>query len=689
MNVMKNLASYTPLYLSLFLILGIYIEYSYKLVNEQTLWIAMPIVGLLFLFRIHANRLYRYSLVFTVLSYMSVIGIGIFSTYLSDPRNNPKHYSRSDIFFNNDLFISKLQIQEVLRPTKSFYRYVAFVRVVDAEQVRGKILLNIKKEILFQDLNVDDVLLSRQQFQEIRSPQIPYEFNYKKYLENQNIYHQIYIMNADDFKIQTPVSSTLGNASRFRNRISLSLKKMNVSEEVLAVIQALWMGQKTGLSRALRTSYANAGAMHILAVSGLHVGIFTFLLFYILRPLQRFKFGKVAQLLISLFFLWSFALIAGLSASVVRAVTMFTAVSIALLINRPFSVHNSLFFSLFVLLLIHPYFLFDVGFQLSYLAVIGIIWLRPAVKNIWHPKSGFLKKIWALTTVSMAAQLGVFPLTVYYFKQFPGLFFLSNLVLIPFLGSLLIAGVFVLFMAYFNILYTEVANVFFYCIDALNSIVKWIGSMGFFVIDDLTITDFHILLFYSLLIVLFMWMQSRNIQFIFWMLVIVIAFQLDQLFFVKRIMSSSELLIFNDYNKSMVLYRKGDRITVFSERASIQEENRSLANYRSKFDIPLENLQWNNSYLVQTKTRRILRVDSLGLYKYKSVKPDIVILQNSPKINLSRLILELKPDLIVADGTNFSSYINKWEATCVKTKTPFHSTNRKGAFILKEKVLIR
>jgi competence protein ComEC len=154
-------------------------------------------------------------------------------------------------------------------------------------------------------------------------------------------------------------------------------------------------------------------------------------------------------------------------------------------------------------------------------------------------------------------------------------------------------------------------------------------------------------------------------------------------------MSSSELLIFNDYNKSMVLYRKVDRITVFSERASIQEENRSLANYRSKFDIPLENLQWNNSYLVQTKTRRILRVDSLGLYKYKSVKPDIVILQNSPKINLSRLILELKPDLIVADGTNFSSYINKWEATCVKTKTPFHSTNRKGAFILKEKVLIR
>ena len=150
--------------------------------------------------------------------------------------------------------------------------------------------------------------------------------------------------------------------------------------------------------------------------------------------------------------LWCFALIAGMSASVVRAVTMFSFVAVGLSFKRRKTILFSLISSAFLLLLVKPMFLFDVGFQLSYLAVFGIVWVQPKLANLFNCKYWFFRKVWSMCSVSIAAQMGVLPLSLYYFHQFPGLFFLSNVLIIPFLGAILMGGILVIILALSNML---------------------------------------------------------------------------------------------------------------------------------------------------------------------------------------------------------------------------------------------
>ena len=163
----------------------------------------------------------------------------------------------------------------------------------------------------------------------------------------------------------------------------------------------------------------------------MHVGIILLILSWFLKPLERLRFGKTAKTIFIIIFLWCFAFIAGLSASVVRAVTMFTFLAVGLYFGKKRVVAYSLISSLFFLLIVKPMFLFDVGFQLSYLAVFGIIWVQPKLYQVWKPKNKVLDTIWQLFTVSIAAQVGILPLSLFYFHQFPVLFFVSNLVIIP------------------------------------------------------------------------------------------------------------------------------------------------------------------------------------------------------------------------------------------------------------------
>lgn len=160
----------------------------------------------------------------------------------------------------------------------------------------------------------------------------------------------------------------------------------------MAVIKALLLGQRQDISKGLLTDYQNAGAIHILAVSGLHVGILLLILTFILRPIDRFKNGKYIKAIGIIVFLWMFAFIAGLSASVVRAVTMFSFIAIGQSFQKKTLIEFSLITSMLFLLLVKPMFLFDVGFQLSYLAVFGIIWVQPKLDSLYVPKYYLDKK---------------------------------------------------------------------------------------------------------------------------------------------------------------------------------------------------------------------------------------------------------------------------------------------------------
>ena len=162
------------------------------------------------------------------------------------------------------------------------------------------------------------------------------------------------------------------------------------------MIQALLLGKRDDISETNYNNYKNAGVVHILAVSGLHVGIILFLLEFILSPLERLPKGKTIKLIVVVLLLWGYAFVAGLSPSIFRAVTMFSFVAYALYLSRPTNLFNIIALSMLFILLVKPLFLFQVGFQMSYAVVFAIVWIYPKLQKFWFPENIIIRKTWQL-----------------------------------------------------------------------------------------------------------------------------------------------------------------------------------------------------------------------------------------------------------------------------------------------------
>ena len=296
----------------------------------------------------------------------------------------------------------------------------------------GKAILYLQKNSLSQSLNYGDVILVKGSLGELSGPKNPGEFNYKQFLGYDQIYHQHYIPQNNFYLLDREQGNAIISASiKTGQFLEAQLERYIRSPRSLAIAKALTLGIKDELDNDLRNAYAAAGAMHVLAVSGLHVGIIFLIVATIFKKWRKHKKGRIVFALISLFILWFYAFITGLSPSVLRAATMFSFIIIAQAMKRRTNIYNTVAASAFVLLCFNPYLLFSVGFQLSYLAVLGIVFFQPKIYRLLQFKHSLVDKIWSITAVSIAAQLATAPLGLLYFHQFPTYFFLSNLVVIP------------------------------------------------------------------------------------------------------------------------------------------------------------------------------------------------------------------------------------------------------------------
>ncbi|MGB0892275.1 MAG: ComEC/Rec2 family competence protein, partial [Flavobacteriaceae bacterium] len=518
---------------------------------------------------------------------------------------------------------------------------------------------------------------------ELKSPLNQHQFNYKSYLVKQGIHHQIFVTKNEFISIVNSDVSLFGLSTKFRERVKESLQKYHFSKNEFGVINALLLGQRQDISKELINDYANAGAIHILAVSGLHIGIILLILSSILKPLDSIKYGKFIKLLLIVMLLWVFAFIAGLSASVVRAVTMFTFVAFGMISNRKSNIYYSLITSMFYLLLIKPMFLFDVGFQLSYLAVFGIVWIQPMLSSLWIPKYKLINKIWQLLTVSVAAQLIILPVSLYYFHQFPSLFLLSNLVIIPFLGIILMLGILVIVLAVINLLPQILADFYGTVINMMNQFVSWVASQEGFLLIDISVSK---LVMISLYIAIFSGVYFFNKRTSKGLLMFLVSLTLIQSTFIyeKYIRNSKhELIIFHKSRTSIIGERNAGKLLVSSELDTVEIRNlKLLKSYKIGEDI---DLTFKNKIqdVFYTNKNQLLVIDSLGVYQNLNINQPIVLLRHSPKINLKRMINELNPKQIIADGNNYKSYINNWREICEKEKIPFHYTGKNGTYIIK------
>ncbi|MDG1037570.1 MAG: ComEC/Rec2 family competence protein [Polaribacter sp.] len=671
---MKRLLYYLPLHFVVLGILGICFQFFTKLWNlnsKETLFLLGFLTILVYVIK---NRVLR-----TLLTFLLFFFIGVSSVYINDHRNYDSFYEHH--LEENSTLI--LQIYSVLKSGNYYHKYEAKVLKVDDKKATGTILLNIKKDSTSIPLKVDNQLLLKPVLKELIPPLNPNQFNYKSYLAKQGIHHELFSEKGQFLKLNSKKSTLLGLSAKFRNQIQESLNDYNFKKNELSVISALLLGQRQDISKELIKDYQRAGAVHILAVSGLHVGVILLILAFIFKPVERLKYGKFLKTIIIVFLLWMFAFIAGLSASVVRAVTMFTFLAIGMSFKRKNVVEFSFISSMFFLLLIKPMFLFDVGFQLSYAAVFGILWTQPKMYNVWKPRFKIFDFFWQLVTVSIAAQIGILPLSIYYFQQFPGLFLASNLVVIPFLGAILIGGVLVIILSLLNILPQFLADFYGIIISSMNAFISWVSHQEEFLFKEISISFQLMLCWYAVIFLcVYFLLRKTTIKLIYFFISVAL---LQSVFLIESYKNKSkeEIIVFHKSRFSMIGKRIGERVLVQHNIDSVRffKEN-SIKSYSIAESIT-EIKETNFKNIFSFSNKDILLIDSLGIYQISGLNAPIVVLQYSPKINMSRLIKKIEPSQIIADGSNYKSDAIRWENICLRNNVPFHYTGVKGAYVLK------
>ena len=675
-----QLLNFTIIKLTICLIIGILLGYFFDLsivyiISLSTIFLLLLVVDLI----VSKNTRKKHS--WTIISiYLATVCIGYLSITTHNESNFKNHYSKVNQKQKDSSLLINFRIREVLKPGNFYNKYVIDILSLDYKKTSGRSLLNVAKDSTINLLKVDDILITNTQFKELIPPLNPHQFDYKTYLKKQHIYHQLFVSNTELLTISNTKHSLFGFASLLRETINKKLNEFNFEQDELAIINALLLGQRQDISKDIYDSYTQAGAIHILAVSGLHVGIILILLNILFKPIEYFKHGLFFKTLLLIVILWSFAIIAGLSASVVRAVSMFTVVAIAMNLKRPTNVYNTLTISMFILLLWKPTFLFDVGFQLSYLAVFAIVAIQPMLDKLWQPKLKLVKFFWNIFTVTLAAQFGIIPISLYYFHQFPGLFFISNLAIIPFLGVILGLGIIVIGLSLLSLLPSFLAEVFGSIISKMNQLVVWVADQESFLFRNISFDFAHILISYAIIITALIYLKTKTFKSIVSLLTIIIISQ-GILMFDKKEKAENSFIVFHKSRHSIIGQKTNQQLYLYSNiNDSILQQDKTITNY--KVGAHLNSVSIDSIKNIYTfDNHKLLVIDSLGIYKTTLFKPTIILLQHSPKINLERLIEQLQPQLIVSDGSNYKSYQERWKATCEAKKIPFHQTSKKGAFI--------
>jgi len=614
---------------------------------------------------------------------------GIFITEFQKPENKTKHYTKFDSEISAVRLIEDVVVKQ--NSNKCEVEVIAIKRDSNWVNTNGKAILYLAKDTLSNSLSFGDELLINSKWKVIDLPTNPAQFNYKNYLYNSGIIAQQYVTN-DKWKISKKETnlSVRKHAFVYQKRLLNTLKN-NFEDDELSVLSALLLGYKDLLGRDVIMTYASSGAMHVLAVSGLHVGIIFMVLNFFLSFLNSIKFGNYLKAFILIIALWIYALITGMSPSVLRATTMFSFIIIGGALKRDTNIYNTLAASAFVLLIYNPFIILQVGFQLSYAAVLGIVYLQPKLHNLYRPSSWLLDKVWAISAVSIAAQIATFPLGMFYFHQFPNYFLLSNLFVIPLATFIIGFGVFLFLISWYLPLSNLIVLVLNKLLLFLNFSVDWVQSLPHSLTVGVSVYKMETFLIYLIIILLIPAVIKRSFK------LIKIAISLSVLLVIYQIY---EKVTLQNQQYFIVYDVKGEQAIDFVDGSNnyfIADEN--LANDQSKMRFHIHHFRWERRVLesnlvsVDFLANNYLRAGNHIKFFDKKIllwdkdfkKPtnlaalqlDYIIVSEKANINLENINCKL---LIIDSSVDYyKEEVIKKE--CLKWDIPFYDVNTEGAYL--------
>ena len=669
------------LYLTSSLILGIILD-TYL---QFPPWIGFALIGITlilygWLMRRNTTRFLRTTgIIPAILILFTTIGITVHAIH--QPTHDPKHFTHQLNRSPSESHLLQIELLEKLQPTKKFMRFIAAVHTLDNQFSRGKILLHVPRPTAtafqtgtFYALN--SILTP------IQGTKNPGQFNYAQQLARRGILAQTMTTPLQLKPEHQNVRSWRMTLGQLRQKLALLLRSDAFEPREQGVLNALVLGQRQDLDRTTREDYARAGVIHILAISGLHLGILYAIIQMLLFPLRRLRHGHTIQTLLCLFFIWSFAVFTGATPSVLRAATMFTFLAIGKWHHARSSIIRSLLVSAFVLLCFDPSLLFEVGFQLSYAALFGIVAFHPLTNKLFNTNLLPLRVLWDTARVSCAAQLAVWPLVLYYFHQFPGAFLLSNLILLPLIGFLLGFGVLILVLGLLFHPPIVLINILNALLTAMNDWIHWVGSLDVLFLSDIPFSKAQMTSAYLLLVTLVLWMHFKSKKYRNAAITGSITLLISSLWTNYRHLYSEQLIVFHDRYNTVIAHRSGHQLRVYPSKPI---HPWSINNYIKPFMVEhaINNFSLEQPvFAFHFAKKNIARIDRSGDFLPNLLCPDIVILSEGPKVHPQRLLEHWQPKMIIAAAQNPEDDLQLWEKHCKDAGIDFYRVDLLGALEL-------
>ena len=473
--------------------------------------------------------------------------------------------------------------------TKQSIKAVLSITLINSDSSQHhnpeKILCYFAKDSLSSNLKYGDVITFRSKLVIPKKPLNPGEFDYGSYLLQNRINYTSYIA-SNNWKLidYNPANSIIALASNIRFNILSMLRNNGLSGNNYAVAAAILLGYDDFMESDLKQDYIMAGAMHILCVSGLHVGIIYLVINFLLGFLSNNKLNNIIKAILLLFSVWAYATITGLSPSVQRASLMLTVFILGTVLNRNRDTYNTLAISALLLLIINPQLIFNVGFQLSYAAVLGIVTFHQPIYKLIYIKNSVADKIWSITVLSFAAQLATFPIATHYFHFFPPWFWLTNLFTFPLSFLIIATGLLFVLTSWIPLLPQIVGWILSGMIYLLNYVVGTVKLLPFSGIDYIYTSLPMMALIYILILLTFIMLNKSNLRLLLPIITIIMIIMGLNTWHRYNILNQKKIVIYSINKHSAYDFIDGNQHALFTDS--------TLTNITLDYHLKNSRAQW-------------------------------------------------------------------------------------------------
>lgn len=616
---------------------------------------------------------------------------GALLTYIHNIQHQPHWFQHN--YTKSAVIIATIDEPLTVKPNsyKAIARVTAVQKNHTVQPAKGNILIYFKKDsAITARIGYGTQIAFATALQPIQNTGNPGCFDYKRYLLFQGVTSQVYLKQADYMVLpQKDASDFQIFLQQTRGYVIHALQQFIPDKKAQGVAEALLLGYRNDLDKQLVQSYSRTGVVHIIAISGLHLGMIYGVLLLLFSPFKNRRWYRFVMPVTALVVLWLFTFIAGAVPSIVRSAVMFSFIVLGECLRRKGNIYNTLAVSALCLLMYNPFYLWDVGFQLSYAAVLSIAVFMKPIYNSLYFENKLISKIWMLVATNIAAQLFTLPVVLFYFHQFPLLFLITNLLVVPLSFLILLIEIVLVAIAAWAWPATMTGKLAYWLLWLMNSFIEHIEKLPFALWQSIKTDLFQTIVLYIIILLCTIWLFTKSSKALLYALAAILLFTTYTTIDIYKAKQQQKLIVYNLPKSTAIDIIQGNSCKALLSAAIVRDtllQNFYLQPTRLRYRAAPKqgHILSANNYLLHIANKSILIIDKSlpAISPLHKLQVDAVIITGNPKVYASQINALINSPVVIFDGSNPLWKIERWKKDCNSLHLRFHSVAQEGAFVM-------